>query len=47
MLRPKPPRVNMASMRKSQVVAHVNIVITWKEQGEEREYQETFTFHQK
>ncbi|MGI8382566.1 hypothetical protein ACR0S4_28780 [Priestia megaterium] len=25
----------------------LNVVITWKEQGEEREYQETFTFHQK
>lgn len=25
----------------------LNVVITWKEQGEERQYQETFTFHQK
>ena len=25
----------------------LNVVIMWKEQGEEREYQETFTFHQK
>ncbi|MCM3099886.1 hypothetical protein [Priestia megaterium] len=26
---------------------NLNVVITWKEQGEEREYQETFTFYQK
>lgn len=31
----------------SEDATDLNIVITWKEQGEEREYQETFTFHQK
>ncbi|MES5265342.1 hypothetical protein [Priestia megaterium] len=31
----------------SEEATDLNIVITWKEKGEEREYQETFTFHQK
>ncbi|QSX23392.1 hypothetical protein [Priestia megaterium] len=31
----------------SEEATDLNIVITWKEQGEERIYQETFTFHQK
>ena len=31
----------------SEKATDLNIVITWKEKGEEREYQETFTFHQK
>jgi len=31
----------------SEKATDLNIVITWKGKGEEREYQETFTFHQK
>jgi len=31
----------------SEEATDLNIVITWKEKGEEREYQETFIFHQK
>ncbi|MCR8930036.1 hypothetical protein NLI92_005562 [Priestia megaterium] len=31
----------------SEEATDLNIVITWKEKGAEREYQETFTFHQK
>ncbi|MEM5003992.1 hypothetical protein WKH54_02945 [Priestia megaterium] len=31
----------------SEKATDLNIVITWKEQGAERLYQETFTFHQK
>ncbi|MED4003725.1 hypothetical protein [Priestia aryabhattai] len=31
----------------AETATDLNIVITWKEQGEERQYQETFTFHQK
>ncbi|MGW9018912.1 hypothetical protein [Priestia megaterium] len=51
----EPPQLNqkgghplhVSNFGLSEEATDLNIVITWKEKGEEREYQETFTFHQK
>ncbi|MEK4721271.1 hypothetical protein NST66_27605 [Priestia sp. FSL W8-0524] len=51
----EPPQLNqkgghplhVSNFGLSEKATDLNIVITWKEKGEGREYQETFTFHQK